>query len=322
MASDRIVHNKTRREPATAAAPPVTEGRVLVLGATGAQGGSLARYLLGHGGSVRALTRRPDAPVALALSAAGAEVWPGDLDDVASLEHAMAGCDWVFGVTNFWEHGPREVDHGKNIVDAARRAKAPHLLLSTLESAEQTSRGAIAVAHTETKAAVEAYARASRVVATYVHLPFYFENFLVHFRLQRGDDGALSFGFPQGDAPLAGIAVRDIGPAIAAIARERGRHVGEAIEIAGDELRGDEYAAEFSAALGCNVRYEHVPVDAYRRLPFQGAEELATMFDYTRRFVPTRAGEIAAARRRYPETQTFASWARANRDLIERSILS
>jgi predicted dehydrogenase len=91
---------------------------VLVTGATGLQGGSVARHLLRSGKyNVRCLSRNTASDKARALRHAGGELVAGDLGDHASLKAAMAGCDVVFGVTNFWEHFERERQHGANLVD-------------------------------------------------------------------------------------------------------------------------------------------------------------------------------------------------------------
>ena len=80
---------------------------VVVVGATGAQGGGLARAILADAGSdfaVRALTRQTQSDKAQALAAAGAEVVSADLDDEASLQRAFQGAHGAYLVTNFWEH--------------------------------------------------------------------------------------------------------------------------------------------------------------------------------------------------------------------------
>lgn len=51
---------------------------VLVTGATGKQGGALARVLLKNGHRVRAVTRNVDSPQARALAQHGAELFPAD----------------------------------------------------------------------------------------------------------------------------------------------------------------------------------------------------------------------------------------------------
>ena len=63
------------------------ESLILVCGATGKQGGAVARSLLDRGFRVRALTRDPQKPEAQALSEQGAEVVQGDMEDRSAMEH-------------------------------------------------------------------------------------------------------------------------------------------------------------------------------------------------------------------------------------------
>ena len=80
---------------------------IAVVGATGAQGGGLARAILAdrNGGfGVRALTRNPDSEKAQALKNAGAEVVTADVDDPASVRRAFTGAYGAFCLTNYWEH--------------------------------------------------------------------------------------------------------------------------------------------------------------------------------------------------------------------------
>src|SRR5690349_15287683 len=96
---------------------------VLVTGATGQQGGALARHLLHQGCRVLALTRRPGSASAKALEALGAELVPGDFEDSASLEKAARRADAVFAMATPFEAGIyAEVRHGLHLVDAARLA--------------------------------------------------------------------------------------------------------------------------------------------------------------------------------------------------------
>jgi uncharacterized protein YbjT (DUF2867 family) len=69
---------------------------VLVIGATGQQGGATARALLRRGRTVRALVRDPDAPAAVALRHAGGHLVPGDLDAPGSLRAALGAVESVF----------------------------------------------------------------------------------------------------------------------------------------------------------------------------------------------------------------------------------
>src|SRR3712207_8856139 len=61
---------------------------VLVCGATGQQGGALARVLLDKGHRVRAFIRRPDSPEAKELKRLGAELAVGDFEEPSTIEDA------------------------------------------------------------------------------------------------------------------------------------------------------------------------------------------------------------------------------------------
>ncbi|SPX53227.1 NmrA family protein [Klebsiella pneumoniae] len=61
---------------------------VLVFGATGQQGGSVARALLHRGWRVRALVRDPFSAGAAALAARGAELVVGTFEDRAAMRSA------------------------------------------------------------------------------------------------------------------------------------------------------------------------------------------------------------------------------------------
>ena len=117
-------------------------GLVLVSGATGQQGGAIARELLAKGHTVRALTRKPDSEAARALVKLGAQVVTGDLDDGASLERALAGAWGAYAVQNTWEAGIEgEETQGKRFAEIARKQGVQHLVYSSVGSAhfcEQT----------------------------------------------------------------------------------------------------------------------------------------------------------------------------------------
>src|SRR4051794_21351822 len=115
-----------------------TRKRITVFGATGAQGGGLARAILDDpdgGFSVRAVTRNVDSDKARALAAAGAEVVAADLDDLASVTRAMQGAHGAYCLTNFWEHfsPEKELSQARHLAQAAKTAGVQHVIWSTLE---------------------------------------------------------------------------------------------------------------------------------------------------------------------------------------------
>ncbi len=116
----------------------MTDRPILVLGATGGQGGAVAAALLNRGTSVRAMARRPDKPAARRLADRGVDVVAGSLDDRAALGAAMRGVDAVFALTTPFEADiDAEVTQGHAILAAAVEAHVPHMVFSSVASADQ-----------------------------------------------------------------------------------------------------------------------------------------------------------------------------------------
>jgi uncharacterized protein YbjT (DUF2867 family) len=288
---------------------------VLVTGATGAQGGSVARHLLERGRfAVRALTRNPDSEAARALEALGAELVRGDLFDRPGLRAAISGCYGVFGVTSYWEHFEREYEQGINLVDAVAEAGVGHFVFSTLPSVERLTDGALSVPHFDLKARMEEYARKQALPATFVHASYYYDNFLTFFLPRRQEDAGYRFGFPQGDTRLAGIAAEDIGGVVATVFERRDGFLGRTLPLAGDELSAAGYAAALSRVSGKEVSYAHVPREVFAGYGFPGAEDLANMFEYYRTRVPERKLDLCRTRELYPRVQGFEAWITRHRE--------
>src|SRR5215471_2117851 len=111
---------------------------IAVVGATGAQGGGLARAILDDERgefAVRVVTRRPAGAAARAFAARGADIVAADSDVPVSLDAAFAGAYGAFCVTNFWEHLSPEREHMQAVAmaEAASRAALQHVIWSTLE---------------------------------------------------------------------------------------------------------------------------------------------------------------------------------------------
>ncbi|HEX7829385.1 MAG TPA: NmrA/HSCARG family protein [Thermoanaerobaculia bacterium] len=294
---------------------------ILVFGATGAQGGSVARNLISRGKfNVRVITRKPDSDSANALRALGAEVVQGDLDDPASLTAALEGVYGVFGVTNFWEHFDREEIHGRNLVNAVAASNVKHFIFSTLPPIAKETNGALKSPHFDLKAEHEELARTLGIPSTFVHVPFYYENFLAFFPPKPAGDGSYAFGFPQGDTPLAAISVEDVGKLVAPMFEQPETYIGKTVKLAGDEIPASEYAAAMSRATGKDVKYAYIPRETFAAFGFPGAEDLADMFEYYRLHIPSRADDIVAGRAIAPDVQTFDMWITKNADKLKAAL--
>ncbi len=105
---------------------------LVVMGATGRQGGAVTRHLLADGRRVRAVTRDPGSKAAKALIAAGAEVVPADMSSPETLRDAFAEARGVFSVQNPMISGEEEeVAQGRNVADAAAEAGVAHVVYAS-----------------------------------------------------------------------------------------------------------------------------------------------------------------------------------------------
>ena len=303
---------------------------IAVLGATGAQGGGLARAILDDpqgGFALRAITRKPNSDKAKALAKRGAEVVQADLDDVKSLTKAFTGAYGVYGVTNFWEHfsAEKETAQGKNIAQAAKAAGVKHVIWSTFEDTRKlvpldddrmpTLAGRYKVPHFDGKAEADATFRELGVPTTFLLTSFYWDNF-IYFGAgpKKGPDGVLAITMPMGDKKLPGMAAEDIGKCAYAIFQKGGELIGKTVAVAGEHLTGAEMAAAMSKALGKEIRYNDVPADVYRGFGFPGADDMGNMFQYKRDFQSQYCGprDMTRVRALAPGVQTFAQWLAKN----------
>ncbi|HLV00057.1 MAG TPA: NmrA/HSCARG family protein [Acidobacteriota bacterium] len=286
---------------------------ILVLGATGSQGGSVSRHLLEDGGfQVRCFTRNPNSEAATILRKRGAEIVQGDLSQTESIRKALEGVWGVFGVTNYWEHFEKEEIRGRNLIEAVRNSAVSFFVFSSLPSAAEISGGSLTVSHFDIKARLEKEIRTLGLPCCFVHVAFYYENFLT-FPPQPQDDGSFAFASPQGETPLAAVAVEDIGGVVREIFREPIPFDGQTVGIVGSDLKCSEYAEILSEILGRPVYYHYMPREDYAKLGFKGADDLANMFEFYRMYVPSRAAEMARSRQLYPSLQSFPEWVRNNR---------
>jgi uncharacterized protein YbjT (DUF2867 family) len=289
----------------------------MVVGATGAQGGSVARHLLAEGRCrVRCMTRQLDSVAARAMADAGAEVVQGDMADRESLDAALAGCEAAFGVTSYFEHFEAEYALGATFIDAVVDSAVEHLVLSTLPSASTLSGGRLQVPIFEQKARLEALVRSTELLATFVHVSFYYENFLFNSPPRRQPDGSYAFGFPMGATPFSAVSVGDVGGVVAALLRDPKRFAGAAVNVVGDQQTANDYAAAIAAATGRDVRYQHIPHEVFAALPIPGAPVLADMFELLRSHLPPKPADLGRCRQIYPGIRDFSTWAREHRDAL------
>jgi uncharacterized protein YbjT (DUF2867 family) len=303
---------------------------IAIVGATGAQGGGLARAILadsGGGFTVRALTRDPSSEKATALAAQGAEVVRADIDDEASVRSAFDGAYGAYCVTNFWEHfsGEKEIVQAGNMARAAKSAGLKHVIWSTFEDSRKwipltddrmpTLQGRFKVAHFDAKSEADHYFTDLGIPTTLLLTSAYWENFIYFgWGPQKGEDGVLAVTFPMGDKRLPSIATEDIGKCAYGIFKAGDEFIGRTVGVAGEHLTGAEIATSLTKALGVEVRYNDVPPDVYRGFGFPGADDVGNMFQFKRDCNEDYCGarSLEVSRRLNPELQTLDTWLATN----------
>jgi uncharacterized protein YbjT (DUF2867 family) len=308
---------------------------IAVVGATGAQGGGLARAILNDpagGFAARALTRHVDSVKASALAGGGADVVFADIDNVEAVTRAFAGASAAFCVTNFWEHfsPEREIAQARSMAQAAQRAGVQHVIWSTLEDTRRsvplpdprmpTLMGHYKVPHFDAKGEANQIFVDLGIPTTFLMTSFYWDN-LLHFpgmAPQRRADGTLAIQLPLGVRKLPGIAAEDIGRCAYGVFKRGRDFIGRTIGIAGEHLTGAEMAAKLTHALGRTIVFADVTPDLYRAMDIPHAPELGNMFQFKHDFQEAFCGarDVELSRAINPSLQTFDMWLADNSSRI------
>jgi uncharacterized protein YbjT (DUF2867 family) len=274
---------------------------IVVVGATGNQGGAVARALTEEGGwHVRGLSRDPGKPEARALTEIGVEMVKADLDDRSSLDRAFKDAYGVFSVQNFWTVGfDSEVRQGKNVADAARAAGVDHLVYSSVGAAERST----GLSHFESKWQIENYILDLGLPVTVFRPVFFMENFNGPSFRPALREGKLVIAL-RPETRLQMIALDDLGYFVAHALGLPQQFIGESIEIAGDELTMPQVAAAFSSVMGCPVEFVRQDTEEVRRVN----AEWASMLEWFDR--EGYRADIPQLRQIHPGLLTLEQWIR------------
>jgi uncharacterized protein YbjT (DUF2867 family) len=272
---------------------------ILVSGATGQQGGAVARNLLERGFAVRALTRDAEKAAARELGDLGAEVVSGDLEDRSSIDRVLDGVYGVFSVQQFWGIGVEgEVRQGVLLADAAKAAGVEHYVYSSVGSAHRET----GIPHFDSKWEVEEHVRASGVPYTVLRPVFFMQNW--EFMREPILGGTLPQPLAPGK-PFQMIDAEDIGVFVAMAFEDPETWIGREVDIAGDELTMPEIAGTFSRVIGRNVDYFQVPWEGFEE---QMGEEYTIMYRWFND--EGYEADIAALRDEYPGLVSFEQYLR------------
>ncbi|MGH2413553.1 MAG: NmrA/HSCARG family protein [Microcystaceae cyanobacterium] len=270
---------------------PINAQRIiLVTGATGNQGGAVARHLLQRGNfKVRAFVRDPNKPAAQALQQAGAELVAGEFSDRASLERALPGARGVFSVQNFQAGLEAEIRQGKAVADAAKAVGIEHFVYSSVGSAERNT----GIPHFDSKFQVEEYIRAIGLPYTIMRPVFFFYNY--NAMRPMVENGTLSQPLSP-ETKLQQLSEEDYGEMVAEVFERPADFLNREKEVASVDMTMTEVAAAFSRVLGKTVEYQQIPVEAFEQ---QAGAEVTLMYRW------------------FENVGYAADWAELKRDFLE-----
>ncbi|HEY4176784.1 MAG TPA: NmrA/HSCARG family protein [Kofleriaceae bacterium] len=275
--------------------------KILVVGATGKQGGAVINALLAKGFQAKALTRKPDSPAAKALAGRGVELATGDLTDRASVDGALRGTQAVFAAITPYEAGvDAETQQGILVADAAKAAGA-FLLYSSVANADKNT----GIPHFDSKFVVEKHITQLGVPHTILAPTAFYDN--AYFGVAQLKQGIYANALPA-NRKLAQIAVSDIAAAAAAVFENVEKYTNKRYDISGEELTGEEETALLSEAIGKPLTYAQTPIEVIRQ--YMGDDGVA-MYEWFER--TGYSVDRALLARDFPTVkwQSFAQWARS-----------
>ena len=269
---------------------------IVVIGATGSQGKGVVNALVNNGTfHIKAITRNPASYSGSANEAAFA-----NLDDEQSLKDAFKNAYGVFVVTNFWE-GADEIAQGKNAVVAAKESGVEHFIWSTLPNVEAISDATFEVAHFTNKAKVdELVKKAAFKYYTFVQAPFYYQNLVGALAPQSKQDGTTGWTLPIDPAKksIHMSDIDDLGKVVAGAFLQPAKVGNGSYLSVATELNSFNDILQAFKANGKVHSYSQVPKELFSTF-FEGAKELAEMFDYFEKHTymgPGSAAQIELAK--------------------------
>jgi len=288
---------------------------VVVVGATGSQGGSVIEHLLKTKKySLRGITRKVDSDASKKLISQGVEMAAADIRDKDALTKAFAGADFLYAVTNFWDPETMkkhdEVAQGKTLVDAAHAAGVKHIIWSGLDNVTEGSGGRIKDVHHFTgKHEVETYIKKLGLSASFVYAGFYAQNFSSFFPLKKASDDVWELTLPlRADVGIPIFDVSDTGIFVATVIANWTKYEGKIVRMAASYTTLPQVIQIVTKVTGKKTRYIRVDADAFEKA---AGREMAAMFQQFNEYGYFFGADLTENATLFPDAKTYEQYVQA-----------
>lgn len=291
-----------------------TVSTIVVCGATGRQGGAVARHLLADGWTVRGLTRLARSQKARALAAQGVEVVESDMADRRALSRAFAGAYGVYSVQNPMLSGfSAEVEQGRNVADAAKAAGVEHVVYGSAGIGSRTG-----IPSWDTKVAVAEHMRSLGLPLTVLRPEAFMELMTDKAYYPPVAVWHVMPKLMGSRRVVPWLAVDDLGVIVARVFADPAKFIGADIPLAGDLKTIDECRSIWADVEGNPPRSFPMPVWLFERIAGHAGKDLPAMWRWLRTgSVPEDTGPT---RELHPGALTVREWLESRKTTRARPV--
>jgi len=290
---------------------------IVVIGATGTQGGPVARSLLNTGEwKVRCITRDENSQKSKNLKSLGMEVCQCDAMDKDSLSKCLTGVYGIYGMTNFYDKkcGGEEGEYkmGCLLADIAKEKGIKHFVWSSLDDCNKLSKGKYRVPMFTSKHRVEEYiTKKGFPISTFVYPGFFMQNFTTeHFRPKKEQDKVIFRCHISDSTKLCLLNIEDLGPVVAEIFKGKDKYNNMRIPVVGSVLTFRQIVEHYQRATGNQCDLKKMSKDECMKTM---GKDLTEMLDYFDEFGHFREfKDMEMVKRLYPHMTTWDQWAKQN----------
>jgi uncharacterized protein YbjT (DUF2867 family) len=290
---------------------------VVVCGATGAQGRSVARAFLNDGGyHVKCLTRTPSSDKAKMLAKEGCEVVRACMSRREDIKSAFTGAAIVFAVTNFDDPSVGrimeiEVEQGQMMANIAKQVGVGWYVWSSLPDPALSSSGTVTrLNHFASKYTVQQHIANLGLPATFVMPAYYMSNSFLFHPTPSGQELRMPYLTPNSRLALLDVE-SDLGPVVLALAKDKNNYLGATIPIAGDNLTMQEIAEIITKETGVHTTFKQIsPQEAARHEMLEEYIQMCQWFHANAGYYGQYAADFEIARKLHPKMKTFAQFLR------------